>query len=316
MRFTIRDELLKLGVTKSSYDNALFYWCKNGKCLGIIVLHVDDILYSGTKDFVSLIIEKLKSIFTVGMECESKFKYIGHMIEQREDRVIMHQSPYIESVDAIVVSGPKEKLLDPEEQSMYRAICGQLNWIASHSRPDISFDVCYLSTKLNSATVGDAQKANKTLKKIKHECVELTYRELKAPLHLEIYCDASYANLPNGSSQGGFITFLSDKSGKVVPISWKSCKLRRVVKSTLAAEAMALLDAIDDSVWLTHIINEMLDIELESSRFNTDNKSLVEAVHSPSKNRLRRKKLKYIGLIKIINLLMSLQSKEQTMIYY
>ena len=39
---------------------------------------------------------------------------------------------------------------------------------------------------------------------------------------LATYSDLSYDNLDNGGSQGGFIIFLRDKTGRMSPIMWQS----------------------------------------------------------------------------------------------
>ena len=99
-------------------------------------------------------------------------------------------------------------------------------------------------------------------------------------MNLLAFCDASYANLPDGSSQGGNIIFLTDKQKNVSPISWSSRKLRRVCKSTEAAETMAMLDAIDTCVWVGTMLEEICGESIETTVIRTDNKSLYEAVHS------------------------------------
>ena len=188
-------------------------------------------------------------------------KFLGSNIQQNKDHSIeFSQSDYIQDVDQadLEINKDKDRKLSREEQYNYRAICGQLNWIASQSRPDISYDVCQLSTKLNSANVRDLLHANKTLKKTKNPAA-LKFRKLQAPVHLLAYCDASYGNLADGSSQGGYIIFLADEKGQVSPICWSSRKLRRVCRSTIAAETMAMLDAIDACIWLTHIVAEITD---------------------------------------------------------
>ena len=45
----VHEELLNIGMTKSKYDDALFFYKpdKNEKCEGVIVIHVDDFLYNG-----------------------------------------------------------------------------------------------------------------------------------------------------------------------------------------------------------------------------------------------------------------------------
>ena len=166
------------------------------------------------------------------------------------------------------------------EQSQFRAICGQLNWAASQSRPDLSFEVCRLSTSLNKATIDDLLHANKPVRKCKQRSVCLKFQQLQKPFHLVAFCDASHANLKDGSSQGGVIIFLEGKDGKIAPISWSLRKIRRVCQSTLAAETMALLEASETCCWISHIINELLKTPLETTEIFSDNKSLYETAHS------------------------------------
>ena len=56
--------------------------------------------------------------------------------------------------------------------------------------------------------------------------------------------------------------------------------MKRVCRSTIAAETMALLEASQTCFWISHIINEMLDIPLGITKIYCDNKSLTEAAHS------------------------------------
>ena len=42
--------------------------------------------------------------------------------------------------------------------------------------------------------------------------------------------------------------FLADKDGKFSPICWNSKKIRRVVRSTLAGETLAMADGIDSAM--------------------------------------------------------------------
>lgn len=49
-----------------SGDDALFYCIKDGKLVGICLLHVDDFLIGGTESFHELVKEKLIKRFTFG----------------------------------------------------------------------------------------------------------------------------------------------------------------------------------------------------------------------------------------------------------
>ena len=67
----------------------------------------------------------------------------------------LNRDSYIRSSEEVEMQNKtnKSRALIREEQAMLRRIFGQLNWIAAQSRPYTSFDVCQLSTKLNTATV-------------------------------------------------------------------------------------------------------------------------------------------------------------------
>ena len=74
--------------------------------------------------------------------------------------------------------------------------------------------------------------------------------------------------------------FLKDKNGRCSPIFWQTRRLKRVVKSTLAAETMALLEGAEAAVYLGQILKETLKCKAMKIRCITDNKSLVDAVQS------------------------------------
>lgn len=279
----VHEEFLKIGLTKSSYDDAMFYFkpSKAEACEGIIVIHVDDFLYGGTKQLENKI-EQIRQKFVVGSEFNTPFKYVGLNVNKTDETIVIDQYSYIEHIDEVNVADRinKSRALNATEQREYRGICGQLNWVASQTRPDLSFEVCRLSTALNGATVDELIQANKAARKCKQHSVSIKFPRLQKPLHLEAFCDASYANLKDGSSQGGMIIFLKGKNGKISPLSWASRKIKRVCRSTLTAETMALLEVSETCFWLSHIINELLNDSLETTEIFTDNKSLFEAAHS------------------------------------
>ena len=135
--------------------------------------------------------------------------------------ISLDQKEYSDELKQIEITNKKNKdrALNNDEQYLYRKTIGQLNWLASQSRPDLSFDVCKLSVKLKSATVRDALLANKVVKKAKATNINIKYQSLKGSPTIVAFCDASYANLPGGESQGGAIIFLADDEGNVSPLS-------------------------------------------------------------------------------------------------
>ena len=109
--------------------------------------------------------------------------------------------------------------------------------------------------------------------------LKLAFPKLEGEVFLDCYSDASFANLPDGGSQGGFIIFLSDSSHNRCPVLWQSRKVRRVVKSTLSAEALALLDCAEAAVYLQGILEQITHRCVKINCY-VDNQSLADTVYS------------------------------------
>ena len=124
------DELNKLKVKVSSYDKALLFWHKNGEVYGILVVHVDDFLWSGSNEFVSHVIELLKKIFNISREHESAFQYIGLNVKQENQAIIVDQMNCIQSIQPINIDQKRLKHKDLEtdesEKHQLRALAGSI----------------------------------------------------------------------------------------------------------------------------------------------------------------------------------------------
>ena len=56
----------------------MFLWYNESEeLIGYILVHVDDFLFAGNKDFHKTMITKLKRIFLIGKEAKLSFKYLG-----------------------------------------------------------------------------------------------------------------------------------------------------------------------------------------------------------------------------------------------
>ena len=78
------------------------------------------------------------------------------------------------------------------------------------------------------------------------------------------------------------ILFLVDNHLTCCPLTWQSKKIKQIVRSTIASEALRLQEAIEHATFLRSLIEEILLLPLKS--IPTDaiiaNKSVVEAIHS------------------------------------
>ena len=127
-------------------------------------------------------------------------------------------------------------------------------------------------------------RINKVIRKVKQNKLSLTFKSISKieTSTLLIFADASFKGLPGGASQGGFIILLADNEGNVCPIHWQSRKIKRIVKSTLAAECLALQEACDAAYYLKTILIETLRVDSNDIQIEcyTDNKSLYDSLHS------------------------------------
>ena len=123
---------------------------------------------------------------------------------------------------------------------------------------------------------------NKCIKDIKNAEVVIKYPKLKGELSIVGFCDAALHNMDDKvSSGGGYVIFLADADLRSAPISWTSTKIKRVVRSSLAAEALIAVDCADAMYYVRAMVEEILNIKNMKMRIITDSNNLVESLESP-----------------------------------
>ena len=109
-----------------------------------------------------------------------------------------------------------------------------------------SLRMLQLTRENKNPTIDDTKRASKLVNKIKSEekVMMLKKEDNLADSKLLVFCDASFANMTVGGSQGGYIVFWLDAfENNINPIAWQSHRIKGIVNSTLAAEAMAIIEA-------------------------------------------------------------------------
>lgn len=177
---------------------------------------------------------------------ETDFQYIGFHIKQRENEIMVDHSKFMDKLDHPQIDPKraiqKHEKLTNDEQTLYRKLVGQLNWAVQGSRPDLAFELVDLSTKLKTATVADLLKAIKTMGKLKDiihiQVFPLLHGAVEKDWEMFLFMDAALANISEGEgSTGGQILWIKDRIGNCCSIHWQANKIKRVVRSTIAAEA-------------------------------------------------------------------------------
>ena len=282
----VHDVMLKLGGKVSVYDNALFLWHDgDNNLLGLLACHVDDFMFAGSDWFLSEVIGNVKKIFQVSSHQLSSFKFLGVNVNQTSQGITVDQNQYIPSIDPIKIVPNRSSMnnveLSHDEKSELKRLSGQMLWVSSQTRPDLSYETCVMSNMGKHPTVMKVHEANKALAKLKSKNVCIKFPHLGDPRKLSVlsYSDATYASLADGSSQGGVITFVEGINGKIAPICWSSKKLNRVTKSPLASETLALNEGADSGFFVASLLQEIFRTpSLPVVKCVTDNSSLTETL--------------------------------------
>lgn len=289
----VREELLNAECKCSKADPSVFYYHPL-TLEGLLIAHVDDFLWSGTERFKVNVIERLKKTFKISEENSSAFKYVGIEVFQDSQGVYINQKSYTDELHEVEIDSSrkadKERKLDEKEKTLLRSVIGQLNWLATQSRPDLSYAVSELSSNQRNATVKHLIKANKLIRRSKMNNVSLFFPKLDlTDLKVRCYADASFGKLNDGGSQGGMlIELVSNKMTS--PIAWQSKRISRVVNSTMAAETLAMVKALDAGFLIASLVGELLHEEKKKIQVEavTDSEALYESAYSTKSLKDRR----------------------------
>ena len=120
-----------------------------------------------------------------------------------------------------------------------------------------------LAGEVPKATVATITSTNKALRFAKaNSDVRLQYSPLGAGVEdvtFIAYSDAAFACRADLSSQGGYLTILEGNACGYHLLDWRSFKLPRVARSTLAAEGQAASEAADNLHFVVSFWKALID---------------------------------------------------------
>ncbi|CAE7616057.1 RE2, partial [Symbiodinium sp. CCMP2592] len=241
--------LRRHGWVMSRIEAALFFLFDAGALVGIYLSHVDDLFSAG-----------------------EGAKYEGSLAKlETELHLKVDQFDAIEGVDYMVLEKSRRKQpnqpLTEDEKSQFRGLIGQMGWIVRQSRPDLMVNVSIASQSLGKPCVRDVIDLNKAVKMMKETAdAKWCFRESAITLEcckVACFADSSWANLEGMKSQCGFVVYLTIdeiKGGGLAPI-WVletySGSIKRVCRSTLAAEANGFLTGVESAEYVRDLLLEV-----------------------------------------------------------
>ena len=301
---TFDEAACSFGWERSLFDPCLYYLRQANKLVGIMGVHVDDTALGGQGQLFEDTVHQLKQRFPYRKWRVQSGEFCGafYVQDPKSKEISMSQKNFAENLrPAHVAKGVDNEQLLPDSQiRVLRAINGSLNWISSQSRPDLAVQTSFSQQVFPHPCIKHLRDANNAIRRAKqHRDLKIQFRAIP-PERLRICChsDAAFANVGTHTQAGYILAFVDQGLDKGdispwTPLAWKSYKLPRAVSSTLAGESQALATASGTVEWVSVILSEALDGQLEPrlSRqrlherppiLTTDCKSLYDHLISPS----------------------------------
>jgi ribonuclease HI len=267
----------------------------------ILALYVDDVNLFGTPKLLRQTINTMKSIFEMKELGEPTY-CLGLQFEYLQTGIFISQSTYTKKIirqfnmqNSYPVSTPMEmRSLDTakdmfrrrqenepalDSDKPYLSAIGALLYLANNTRPDISFAVSLLARHSANPTIRHWNGIKRIFRYLQGSVDMGLLFSNDNPDELIGYADAGYLYDPQDSkSQTGYV-FLQGRTA----ISWRSTKQSMTTTSSNHAEVIALYEACREAIWLSSIINYILQQTGKQTLANPttiyeDNKACVDQI--------------------------------------
>ena len=171
----------------------------------------------------------------------------------------MDQEEYAAKVEMVRIeparAKQKEDNLKDEEETLMRGISGKLGWLGRGTHPDLLFHQVECSTKFISGKMEDFKKAAKAMKNIPahKNCIKYTSLGEEDGWSVELATDAALQNLSGiDSTEAGLVMIRGGNT--VASILWWLNKIKRVCRSAMKAETMALNTGMDQAIYVKQVL--------------------------------------------------------------
>jgi hypothetical protein len=287
--------LTSIGFVVNEADKRVYYQYGGGEGV-ILCLYVDDILFLGTslnvikdtKDFLSHNFE-MKDLREADVILNIKLLIEGNggvtLVQSRYMEMVLSRFGYSECETTPTPYDPSKLLKKNQsiasDQLRYSQIIGSLMYLASATRPGISFAVSKLSRFVSN--LGDDHW--RALERVLHYLkgiMSLGIHYTGYPTVLEGYCDANWiSDADEIYATSGYVFSLEGGT-----VSWNSCKQTILMRSTMEAELTALDTTSVEAEWLHELLMDLPVIEkhVQAIYMNCDNQTMIIKINSSKDN--------------------------------
>ena len=314
---TYRTSLLELGFTQSRADGAMFILAVDPKTkkiinvedklnpnlresdfvgpenlrkpkneeyevAGVICVHVDDTIVTGSDWFFDTVWDALKSRHVMGEEDiisnETGATYVGRHLKVDKGDVVVNMRDYSSKINCL--QGLEEfdgaADLNEAQQKEWQKRTGKLNWCqTSRCFPDLCFSTRKLQKRNQQARVQDVKGLNKLIKSYNYADGNLwRFPKMRGPLKIVAQVDASHNNKTKEKSTVGYVIWLCeanpesiDESGipayRATMLDYKSMTMTVIPRSPMASEAYAIAAGLSASIYWRDILSQLLIVDAD-----------------------------------------------------
>ncbi len=294
----IHGYIINMGFSQSNSDPCLYYGKYHQEII-FIAIYVDDILIISSSDQMrENTLMLLQNWFNAKIIGPATWILSLHIM-QSPIGISMDQEAQIENIinrygmkccnpantpmaTSAVLQATESHPLSETDHALYRSIVGSLMYVATCSRPDISFAVGELGRFAHQPTQAHliaAKRVIRYLQGTKHYKIRFEkHKNDKRPPKLVGYADADFASdVDTRKSVSGHI-FTFDGS----PVAWKSKRQRITATSTAEAEYIALSECGKSSLALNNIIQEITNENPFPTKIYEDNRAAMTIANGES----------------------------------
>jgi len=294
---TFSQKVRNLGLYAHDSEPCLFVW-KDRTKFAILLLYVDDmILASNDNKKMKEIQETLQTYFEMSNLGEPRI-FLGMEIERNrmEGIINIRQPRYTDKIlkrfdmdNSKPQSTPmapkgsdKNKYPDrPPANVPYREAIGSLLYLASTTRPDITYTVNMLSRQQSNPTEEDWRRVKRVFRYLQGTRNKGLRYTANSDV-LELYTDASFSDNADSKSTGGYLIMLFND-----PIAWRSKKQNFVAMSSYEAEFLAMSTGCMELIGVHKLLEFMLNKNFYPMNVFCDNSAAVDCVKRESTMTLR-----------------------------
>lgn len=267
------NELLvhKLKFKRAKTDPCVYIRGSKMNEIVILAVYVDDVLiFSRNQIEIDRIKSEINNAFEIDNIGDVK-KVIGMEVSCEGDKIRIYQRSMITDLlkcanmnECNSVKSPMEPALKLEkcngncsmeervDGTEFRSIIGKLNYVASTTRPDLTFSVSFLS-QFNLCPHKEHMMAVKRVLRYLKGTTTFGIEYVADEPSLEAYADADWAGcVVDRRSYTGYVILMSGGA-----VAWEAKKQPTVALSSTEAEYMALTSAIKEVKYLANLMDEL-----------------------------------------------------------